>query len=117
MYKLAIGFAALILSGCAYSTAGQEYASGSDVGGTGNIKYTHEDLGGGIHFLNVDAAPGMMETEGSIDQRMYQFALRFAGDACKNGFDFVDDPNMKQARSAGFMRRSRSYRFECRDVD
>ena len=100
---------------CAYSPPATSIAEGSEVGGTGGMSYSHEPLGGNMHFLTVDASPGLMETEGSIDQRIYQFAVRFAGSTCESGFDFVDDQNMQQSRGSGFMRRTRTYRFECRE--
>lgn len=102
------------LTACAYSPAATSEADEGNVGVTGGLAYTHEELGGGMHFLTLDAAPGMMETEGSIDQRMYQFAVRFAADQCDAGFDFLDDQNMQQSRGAGFMRRTLNYRFQCR---
>ncbi len=112
------GFIPLLMSvallACSYTKPPDAAEPGSQVGGTGDVRYTNEDLGGGKHLLTVTAAPGMMETEGSIAQRIHVFANRFAARACPSGFDFVHDPNFDQEIAMGFMKRTRSYVFQCR---
>ena len=68
--------------GCSYTGSPSNYSEGSDVGGTGDIKYDHDALGGGKHFLTVTAAPDIMETEGSIAQRIHIFANKYAARTC-----------------------------------
>lgn len=103
-----------LLSGCAYNNPQNIEVADSKVGGTGGLQYNHEKLGSSKHMLSVTAAPGLMETEGSIEQRIHIFANRFASQSCQHGFDFIHDPNFDQRISAGFMKRSRTYVFECR---
>lgn len=103
----------IALSACDYTQPTEQRAQDSEVGGTGNIQFTHERLSSTRHFLTVTAAPGVGETEGSIRQRIYQFSVRFAATECPDQYRFVDDPNMQQVTAAGFMRRTRSYVFDC----
>lgn len=105
---------AWLLAGCSYTRPASTTEAGSQVGGTGDVKYTHESLGNNRHLLTVTAAPGLMETEGSIAQRIHIFANRFAATACPTAFDFVHDPNFDQGIAAGFMKRTKSYVFICR---
>lgn len=102
-----------LLAACDYTPSPQLLAQDSSVGGTGNIKFTVEELTATKRFLTVTAAPGIGETEGSIKQRIHQFAVRFAARECPNEYRFVDDPNMSQTLAAGFMRRTRSYVIQC----
>lgn len=104
---------AILITGCSYTPQSRQQASGSDVGGTGKISYTHEDLGNTKHLLTVTAAPGLMETEGSIKQRIHVFANKFAATTCPSKFEFVHDPNFNQDIAAGFMKRTISYVFIC----
>lgn len=115
MYLRKFTFLALVLflAGCSYTGSPSNYSEGSDVGGTGDIKYDHEVLGGGKHFLTVTAAPGIMETEGSITQRIHIFANKYAARTCPGSFEFVHDPNFDQSLAAGFMKRTKSYVFQC----
>lgn len=103
----------LALMGCDYTPSPSQVAENTQVGATGGIRYTFEELTESKKLLTITAAPGIGETEGSIQQRMYQFAVRFAAKDCPNQFTFIDDPNMSQALAGGFMRRTRSYVFEC----
>ena len=115
-YRLApcLAIAAITLSGCAYNNSPQATESGSQVGATGDVKYSHEPLGNNKHLLTVTAAPGMMETEGSISQRILIFANRFAARTCPGAFDFVNDPNFSQPPAGGFMQRTRTFVFICK---
>lgn len=103
----------IFIAGCSYTGSPRSYSEGSEVGGTGDIKYDHENLGAGKHFLTVTAAPGLMETEGSIAQRIHIFANRYAAKTCPGSFEFVHDPNFQQRLAAGFMKRTKSYVFQC----
>lgn len=87
--------------------------SGSEVGLTGGIGFTHEALSANKHLLTVTAAPGIGETETSIFQRQLVAANKFAAKTCPNRFDFVHDPNFQQPVAAGFMHRSKTYVFQC----
>jgi hypothetical protein len=87
---------------------------GSQVGGTGDVRYSYEPLGANKHLLIVTAAPGLMETEGSIAQRIHIFAYKFAATTCHGSFEFVHDPNFDQEIAGGFMKRTKSYVFICR---
>ena len=100
--------------GCSYTRQPVVLDVGSQVGLTGNIGYTHEALGANKNLLIVTAAPGLMETEGSIAQRIQIFATKFAGNNCRDTFEFVHDPNFDQTIAAGFMKRSKTYVFVCK---
>lgn len=104
----------VVLQACSYTGKPATIEAGSEVGGTGDIGFTHEPLSAERHLLTVTAAPGMMETEGSIAQRIHIFANKFAASTCDGNFDFVHDPNFDQTVAAGFMRRTRSYVFVCK---
>lgn len=106
--------AAFLMTGCSYTQAPASVEPGSQVGGMGDVGYTHEPLGNGKHLLTVTAAPGLMETEGSIAQRIHVAANRFAARTCPQAFQFVHDPNFDQTIAAGFMKRTRSYVFVCK---
>lgn len=102
-----------LLTGCSYSATSRNSVSGSVVGATGDIEYEHETLSSKKHFVTISAAPGMLETESSIAQRIHKFAYKFAAQTCSDEFRFIDDPNFKQDIAAGFMSRTKSYVFIC----
>ena len=102
-------------AGCSYTGAPKMYSEGSEVGGTGDLQYDYEELGNKKYFLTVTAAPGLIETEGSVAQRIHIFATKFAAKTCPNLFDFVHDPNYEQSLAAGFMKRTKSYVFICKE--
>lgn len=108
---LSVAFAS---AGCSYTKQPGAKEAASDVGGTGDVRYTHEPLGSNKHLLTVTAAPGLMETEGSIAQRVHIFANRFAAKTCPASFEFVHDPNFDQTIAGGFMKRTKSYVFNCK---
>lgn len=101
------------MTACDYTPKNETVLSGSSVGSTGNIKYTHEVISKQRHMLVVTAAPGLLETEGSIRQRAHQFSIKFAAKTCPNTYQFLDDPNMSQRKSGGFMKRTQTYVFDC----
>lgn len=103
----------ILLAGCSYVAEPASLTPGSEVGGTGDVRYSHERLPANKHLITVTAAPGMGETEGSIFQRIHVFATKFAATTCPKRFEFVNDPNMTQPVAGGFMKRTRSYVFEC----
>ena len=105
---------ATFLYGCSYTQAPRALEPGSQAGGTGDIGYTHEPLGVNKHLLTVTAAPGLLETEGSITQRIHIFANKFAAKTCPAAFEFVHDPNFDQRIAGGFMKRTKSYVFVCK---
>jgi hypothetical protein len=111
--KTTITLAAMILAGCAYTGAPTSISPDSQVGGTGDMGYTHEDLGGRKHLITITAKPGIMETEGSVSQRIHVFSIKFAAKTCPGAFDFVNDQNLTQESAGGFMTRARSYVFTC----
>ncbi len=102
------------LSACSYTAAPRSVDAGSEVGGTGDVRYTHERLGSGKHLVTVTAAPGVLETEGSIEQRIHVFANKFAAQTCPSAFEFVHDPNFDQSVARGFMKRAKTYVFVCK---
>jgi hypothetical protein len=102
-----------LLQGCSYPPQTSTSAQGSEVGATGNISFTHEPLGSQKHLLTVTAAPGFMETEGSIAQRIHIFSNRFAAKTCPHSFELLHDPNFDQVIAAGFMKRTKTYVFVC----
>ena len=106
--------AALLVSGCSYIKPPSNFQPGSEVGGTGDLQYDHEQLGAFKHLLTVTAAPGFMETEGSIAQRVLIFANKYAAKTCPTAFEFVNDPNLTQGTAFGWMKRTRSYVFVCK---
>jgi len=107
-------FIILVSTACSYSGSTPSYSQGSDVGGTGNVKYNHEALGGNKQLLTISASPGLLETEGSIAQRIHIFANKFAARKCPDLFEFVHDPNFDQTIAAGFMKRTKTYVFMCK---
>lgn len=107
-------FVLTILTGCSYTGQPKTVAEGSEVGGTGDIRFNHEPLGANKHIVTVTAAPGLMETEGSIAQRIHIFANRFAAKNCPASFEFSHDPNFDQAIAGGFMKRTKTYVFTCK---
>jgi hypothetical protein len=112
--KLLITLSALLCASCSYLPPSASVESGSQVGGTGDVGFTHEPLGREKHLVTVTATPGVMETEGSIEQRMLVFSKKFAARTCPNSFDFVNDPNNEQSTATGFMKRTRSFVFVCK---
>jgi hypothetical protein len=108
----AVGVCAV--SACSYTPSPSSIDAGSGVGGTGDVRYTHESLGAGKHLVTVTASPGVMETEGSIEQRIHIFTNRFAAKTCPSTFEFVHDPNFEQSVARGFMKRTKTYVFVCR---
>jgi hypothetical protein len=111
---IAILAALAVLQGCSYTRQPGALEQGSEVGGTGDIGYTHEKLGANKNLVTVTAAPGVMETEGSIAQRIHIFANRFAAKTCPTAFEFVHDPNFNQSIAGGFMKRTKTYVFICK---
>jgi hypothetical protein len=103
-----------VLSGCAYTDQPKETVQGSEVGATGDIRFNHESLGVNKHMITVTAAPGLLETEGSIAQRIHVFANRFAAKTCLTTFEFMHEPNFDQRIAGGFMKRTKSYVFVCK---
>jgi len=106
--------AAVITNGCSYTQTAEQVVPGSSVGGTGDVRYSHEPLGTNKHLLTVTAAPGLGETESSIAQRILIAATRFAAKTCSAAFEFVSDPNMDQTIAGGFMKRTKTYVFICK---
>jgi len=96
------------LSACAYSPDDPK-----SVGGTGGISGYHERVGPEKYMLRVEAAPGILETEGSMKQRILIFANEYAADQCQGNFTFVQDESLAQAYTRTFMERSRLFVFEC----
>ena len=113
-FILAIAVTSLLL-GCSYTRQPGAIEVGSEVGGTGDVRFTHESLGANKHLLTVTAAPGVMETEGSIAQRIHISANRFAAKTCPSSFEFIHDPNFDQKIAGGFMKRTKTYVFICKD--
>lgn len=111
IFVVVISFA---LVGCSYTKPPGSIEAGSQVGGTGDVGVAHESLNGGKHLLTVTAAPGIMETEGSIAQRIYISANKFASKTCPTSFEFVHDPNFDQTIAGGFMKRTKTYVFVCK---
>ncbi len=102
----------LSVSACSYHSPGIK-AEGTDAGGTGGIRYQHEDLGNSKHLITVTASPGFMETEGSIRERINIYTKKFAAKACPKRFSFVDDPNLSGNYASGFAKRSQTFVFVC----
>ena len=105
---------AVASAGCSYTKSPGAKEAQSDVGGTGDVGYAHEPLGPYKHLLTVTAAPGLTETEGSIAHRIHIFANRFAAKICPSSFAFVHDPNFDQTIAGGFMKRTKTYVFNCK---
>lgn len=106
--------AMVFLQGCSYTRQPGAIETGSEVGGTGDVGFTHEPLGANKHLVTVTAAPGIMETEGSIAQRIHISANKFAAKTCPSAFEFAHDPNFNQTIAAGFMKRTKTYVFICK---
>jgi hypothetical protein len=102
------------LQGCSYTRPPGSIDKGSEVGGVGDVGVTDEPLGANKHMITVTAAPGIMETEGSIAQRIHIFANKYAAKTCPSSFEFIHDPNFDQTIAAGFMKRTKTYVFVCK---
>ncbi len=102
----------LLVGSCAYGAAGGQTAPGSQVGATGDIKYSHENLGSGTHLVTVRVSPGLLETEDSMSQRMFVFANKFAAQTCPRRFEFIADPN-RERRVDELTVRVKPYVFRC----
>ena len=108
---LAVLFSA---SACSYATqSSQTVEPNSDVGRTGNIQYSHDTLGNNKHLVTITAAPGMLETDGSIEQRIQTFATRFAARTCPASYEFLDEPGSGTVMAKGFMKRTMTFVFLC----
>ena len=103
----------LLFLGCSYTQRPDVKVDNSDVGGTGDIQYSHEVISSEKRILTVTAAPGLMETESSIEQRILIFANKFAAKDCRGKYEFVHDPNFDQSISKGFMKRTKTYVYNC----
>jgi hypothetical protein len=101
------------LISCSYTPAPTSDVKGSTVGGTGGMGFTHEPIGPNKHIVTITASPGLMETEGSISQRIHIYANKFAAKTCPGAFKFIHDPNFDQSIAKGFMKRTKSYVFLC----
>lgn len=112
MRIFAIGFFCLFLGACAYGGGSSQVAAGSQVGGVGNIQYDHKLLNANTHMVTVHVAPGILETEGSMSQRMIVFANEFAGQTCPKGFNFIADPS-PDLRVNALTQRTKVYTFRC----
>lgn len=106
--------AACILSGCSYGMSSLQVAPGSEVGGTGDIKFEHQEMPGKMHTISVLVRPGLAETETSMSQRMLAFGTKFAGQTCPKGFEFLNNPDPDRPTEAGFAQRQKTYTFRCR---
>lgn len=102
-------------NGCSYTHAAKEKADYEDVGNTGGIEYTLEKFSNKKYFLNITASPAIMETESSIAQRVHMFAVKYAAKTCPEKFEFIHDPNFDQKIASGFMKRTKSYLFICKN--
>jgi len=47
----------VLFHGCSYTPEATTVQPASEVGGTGDLKYSHESLGNNKHLLTVTAAP------------------------------------------------------------
>ena len=103
---------AVSVGGCAYGAPPGSTAPGSEVGSTGDIKYSHETLGNNTHLVTVRVAPGLLETEDSMSQRMFVFANKFAAQTCPQRFEFIADPN-RERRTDELTVRVKPYVFRC----
>jgi hypothetical protein len=100
-----------LIASCSY-TGPSQVASGSDVGGTGNVQYDHKRLNATTHLLTVHVSPGLLESEGSMAARMEGFASQFAARTCPTRFDFVTNPTTER-NSDGIVERTKVYTFRC----
>jgi hypothetical protein len=102
----------LVLGACGYGAGSSQVAPGSQVGGVGNISYDHKPLTANTHMVTVHVAPGLLETEGSMSQRMIVFANEFAAKTCPTGFSFIADPS-PDLRVNQLTQRTKVYTFRC----
>jgi hypothetical protein len=84
------------------------------VGGTGDIKFTHQELADRSHMVTASVSPGLMETETSMSQRLVIFSSQFAAQTCPKGYDFVNNPGTDQPVPGGLAQRTKTYVFRCR---
>jgi hypothetical protein len=113
MRKFSLVVFTLLLTSCSYTPAPTNKEKGSDVGGTGDLEYSLEELASNKHLLSITAAPGLMETESSIAQRIHIAANKIAARTCPDEFKFIHDPNFDQSIAGGFMKRTKSYVIKC----
>jgi hypothetical protein len=103
--------ATIFLSACNYSGQSQQIAAGSEASGTGSIRFS-EEIAGAVRLLNLSVSPGLLETEGSMAQRMFSFATKHAATACGGELNFIQDPN-PEVRISNFTERSKAYAYRC----
>lgn len=108
---LGILISALALSGCTHAELANN--GSTPVGVTGTASAQHESLGNDKHMLVITASTALVETEGSIEQRIFIHAQREAARIYPGKFEFVHYPNGTAPLASGFMKRSRSYVFAC----
>jgi hypothetical protein len=99
----------LLFLGCSYTQRPDVKVGNSDVGGTGDIQYSYEVISPNKRILTVTAAPGLMETESSIEQRILIYANKFAAKDCDGEYD----SNFDQSIAKGFMKRTKTYVYKC----
>ena len=103
----------LTAMGCSYTPAPTNFVEGSNVGGSGGLKYSLDNIATNKYLLSITASPGLMETEGSIAQRIHIFANKVSAKTCPDEFKFLHDPNFDQEIASGFMKRTKTYVFKC----
>ncbi|MGH6755199.1 MAG: hypothetical protein ACREDP_23845 [Bradyrhizobium sp.] len=106
--------AVFVVASCSYSPPATNPMAGSEVGGTGGIKFSDEKLNDRKHMVTVTAAPGLGETEGSISQRLLVYANRIAAKTCPRDYAFSDDASATQPMAASFMQRTKIFVFTCK---
>lgn len=53
----------------------------------GDVRYTHERLGGGVHLLRLSTADLLIDSDDWRSQRLFAFASDYAGRACGGPFN------------------------------
>jgi hypothetical protein len=67
-------------------------------------------------MTTVHVSPGILETEGSMSQRMIAFTNEFAAKTCPKGFNFIADPS-PDLRVNALTQRDKIYTFRSRNHD
>lgn len=91
MGRLTVLSLLMLVGACSYATQSSTAEPGTEVGGTGNLQVAHDTLGNNKQMVTVTAAPGLMETEGSIEQHIDIFANKFAARTCPDSYEFLND--------------------------
>jgi hypothetical protein len=111
--KLVLVVLAISTLGCSYASQDTQLAANSNVGGTGNLKFTHKALSGSKHLLTVTASPGLGEQRGLSSSDCLYLPTNLLRRLVQQDLTFSMIPIWTNQGRQVFMARSKSYVFSC----